>query len=295
MTGNSELSRSMSLLVNAASLAGLMLVVVLLYFVFAGWPPGEEWWINNAAGIIGTMITAAGLIVGVAVVAYQLGAQHRSSLIVLREGKREELKLKIYEGLMAKATAYLDASREARTYATFVASDSALNLANKAVNMPPYVTPRRVPEFVRLHGAAGMAASVLMLEIEKWEIAVERIEVFRYVIANTNRKTSDMLHELLQAMLPILPVDIDGNVRVQNYGEEQMERLAEVVGRYEELSWDLNSYVFDLTVEIQNALLSSLFDRRVMRREPPDPATNIVITTDEADYLGIVQRFKMEH
>lgn len=294
MKGDTELSRLVTMFANAVALTGLVLVVLFIYLKLANWPPGEDWWKDNAAEIIGTLITASSLIIGVAVVMYQLGAQQKSSLIVLREEKREELKLKIYEDLMGKATAYLEASREARTYATFVASDSALNLANMAQDMPPYVTQRRVPEFVRLHGVAGMSAAALISAIEKWEIAIERIEVFRYVVVNINRKTSDMLLELLQAMLPVLPADVHGNVMVQNYGQEQMERLTEVVTRYEELSWDLNSYVFDFTVEVQNALLSSLFNRKVMRREPPDPAKNIVITTDEADYAGLVRRFKME-
>lgn len=280
---------------NLFSLLSLLLVVLVLYLSFAGWPPGELWWKQNAAAIIGTLITASGLVLGATVVVYQLGVQHASSMSLLREGKREELKLKIYEEMMDKVATYIEASRDARSYATFAASDSALNLANRAANLPAYITPRRVAEFVRLHGVAGFAASDLMLQIEKWEIAVERIEVFRYALAHTNRRRSDLLPELLQAMLPVLPAEIDGNVRPQHYGHPQVQHLSEVVERYEALAWDLDSYVFDLTVEMQNALLASLFNRRVARREPPDPEANLVITTDERDYAGLVQRFRMEN
>ncbi|MGO1072129.1 hypothetical protein [Lysobacter sp. CA199] len=258
----------------------------------------RAWWLSNAAAIGGHLLTVAGIVVGAQMILHQVNRGHEASLAVQREGKRNELQLIIYESLSSHATAVNEAILDVNSYLRRGGWSIDTHLRSRGRAGPLTEISQSAEVLVDLHGDAGKAISALIREVEKWEISIPRLDVFRFALISASHDTREDFNSLVPIAVRLLPRhDIGDNVKQIFYpaiNEELFQQYEQHRLSFEEHANDLVSYVMDLRVEAQNQLVSGLFEgRRAPHRQPEDPS-KIVVTTNEADYERLTRFFTIE-
>src|SRR3989442_50156 len=103
------------------------------------------WFRTNAIALIGQFLTLVSVTVGVLMVIWQLHRQHRSSLALQREAKRQELKLRIYETLTQRMNSVADKLREAWMYVFVIPGN--VEMRASANGYSPRPLDQRAPKF----------------------------------------------------------------------------------------------------------------------------------------------------
>lgn len=247
------------------------------------------WFQQNTVDLIGHALTVIGIVAAAATVVWQLGRQHKSSLLLQRDNARGELKLRLHEMLTNKLRRLSSANVHAAMYAYMI----PLNIENYqrqlAQGLQPTPVKERAPEFSRLHTEANNALVELIEEFEAWSIAFPGIEVFQVALNAANHDAREAFGPLFSALLRLLPMDPPENAPPNvprplvpsPISMDEYEQIKELVGRYKDAMDVIGSYVDDLTIESQNNLLSDLFDRRVTLRQPLDPKLKVITTHPE--------------
>ena len=238
------------------------------------WPVTPDW--------VGNVLTAVGVIASVGLVLYQLGRQHSSSLKLQRSNAKDELKLKIYESLIAKARAAMNASNEAISYARSIPWEIESRRFREADGVAGKPTTLRAEELSRLHYKSAGKLVELIFEIEKWEIAFKAGPVFRYAFSAANHDAGQALHPFYTLALRLLPVDLaEHGLHVPpSPSDEVLEELKEKFNAYSDAETTVVCYITDLVTESQNLLLSKLFKRRLSPRKPLDPQFKVITLQD---------------
>lgn len=188
----------------AGIVTGLLLAAALSMRA-AGWALDSNWWSEHLADLIGHFLTIAGLIVGVLLVRHQMAQQHTSSLNVQRDGKREELKLRIYEAITDKARRVIETSLDVTSFARMMPINLNSYLRQTEQGIAPSPIDKRAIVLLELNSIAGRAVSQLIMEIEKWEMAIERFDIFRFALVSASRDVQDAFHIMFSQAVPLLP------------------------------------------------------------------------------------------
>jgi hypothetical protein len=163
----------------------------LLQFRFpvrlTGIPTGIErpmltWLRDNAIQLVNPIITVVGIILGTLTVVWQLGRQHKSSLDVQRETKREELELQIYETLVQRINALSNALTDASMYVFSIPSNIEFRQMQSIQGRDFQPLEQRAPVFSNLHHQAVHEVAVLLVEFESWLIAFPGARVFQIAL-----------------------------------------------------------------------------------------------------------------
>lgn len=248
------------------------------------------WFEQNAVGLIGHGLTLIGLFSAAGTIAWQLAKQHKNSLALQKENAREALKLQVYENLIPKIRKASHNIGRAGMYAFTIPIHIDIYQFQHSSGFNPSPVTDRAAEFLRLHGEAGSAMIELLEEFESWGIAFPGNEVFKVAINVTSYDMQQSFNELHSALLSALPFDLppDGQSPIPRIipqpllSPEQLDALKSLVDRYKAASDDAQSYLYDLTIEAQNNLLSNLFQRRVEQRKPLDPSCKVISTQPKA-------------
>jgi hypothetical protein len=239
--------------------------------------------------LIGHVLTAIGIIVAAATVVWQLGRQHRSSLLLQRDNAREELKLRLHEILTKKVRKLSSANIQAAMYVYMIPFSVENFQRQLAQGLQPEPIKSRAPEFSDLHTEATKSLIELIQEFEAWSIAFPGIEIFQVALNAANHEAQESFGPLYTALLRVLPMDPPKNMPPNTLKpfvpspitRDEHEQLTKLAERYKEAMDDIVSYVHDLTIESQNNLLSGLFDRRVPLRQPINPKFKVITTHSE--------------
>lgn len=248
------------------------------------------WFELNAVGLIGNGLTLVGLFSAAGTIAWQLAKQHKNSLALQRDNAREALKLQVYESLIPIIRKASHNISNAGMYAFTIPIHIDIYQFQHSSGFNPSPVTDRASEFLRLHGEAGSAMVELIEEFESWGIAFPGLEIFKVAINVTSYDMQKSFNELHSALLPALPFDLsaDGQsptcrvITQPLLSHEQLDTLKSLVDRYKAASDDALSYLYDLTIEAQNNLLSNLFQRRVPQRKPLDPSCRVISTQPKA-------------
>jgi hypothetical protein len=230
---------------------------------------------------LGYALTGLGLFISVWLVLLQLGRQHRSSLKLQRKSAREELKLKVYETLSAKAQAFSEANTQLSTYVRMI----PFALESYAAQVREGIDPRMDREaahLLELSTACGTALVELVVAIEAWEIAFPSAKLFKTALGCGQHDVDASFHPFFVAVLPFLSSDI--RPLPPAVEAEQLDAIKGQANSFLQALDEIRCYSYDLTVEAQNQLLSKLFKRKVEVRQPIDPACK-VITFENAEAL----------
>lgn len=250
----------------------------------------------NASGSmdwLGHALTAIGMIVSVGIVLLQLGKQHKSSLKLQRNNAKEELKLRVYEILGAKAQAFADAELEANSYASSILRELDSHVWSAENGLNRQTTELRADRLSKLHYAASGALTDLILAIESWEIAFPAAELFRAAFSSANHDVEESFHPLFQDAIRFLPTDLgELGLHVPPLPtSDGLDDFKQKVDAYSEARTTLRTYSHDLVVESQNLLLSKLFKKRVEVRKPIDPSYKVITASNT---VALMQYFKTE-
>jgi hypothetical protein len=248
------------------------------------------WLKQNAADVIGSLLTLIGIVVATITVVWQLGRQHRSVLQLQRDNAREDLKLRLHELLVAKVRKLNRANTQAAMYAFMIPFNIENYNYQLALGAKPAPMEQRVTEFSRLHSGAIDALVELIEEFEAWSVAFPGLEVFQIALNSANHNTSEAFMPLFSALVTALPFDppedahpsIPRPVVPKTLSIEKLSELKMMVDQYKKGRDEIGSYIHDLMIESQNNLLSGLFERRVSARRPIDPKLKVISTEPEA-------------
>jgi hypothetical protein len=259
------------------------------------------WLAENAADLIGHALTIIGISAATITVIWQLGRQHRSSLLLQRDNAREALKVQLHEILVQKVRKLSSACVNAGMYAFMIPFHVENYQTQVARGMRPSPIKDRASEFSRLHFAVNSALVELIEEFEAWSIAFPGLEVFQMALNSANHDAQREFDPLSTALLTVLPFDPPPEAlphtptqTVQStLSSDEQAHLKEVVQRYKDAMDVIGCYVHDLAIESQNNLLSGLFERRIPSRKPIDPSYK-VISTEPAVAKQLLHHFENE-
>jgi hypothetical protein len=118
-----------------------------------------NWLQENAIDLIGHLLTVVSVMAAALTVAWQLGRQHKSSLILQRENAREQLKLRIYESLLDKVRVLSDANLQAMMYVSSIPWDAELVQKQLEMGLRNAQLRQRAEAFSDLHFRATTGAT----------------------------------------------------------------------------------------------------------------------------------------
>lgn len=239
--------------------------------------------------LIGHGLTLIGIIVGVVIVAWQQGRQHRSSLKLQRDNAREELKLKIYEILNERVKQLGHCIMSASTYAFMIPLSIKSYQRQLTYGIAVPQPKERALELNSLHNEAVASLIRVLEEFEAWSIAFPGFKLFQAALNSANHDAREAFNQLFPSLLRSLPVDPPDDAPPNMprplagpiIDEKQLQDLEVLIGKYKKTMDVMVSYVIDLRVEAQNNLLSGLFEHRVSGREPLDPTMKVISTSPE--------------
>jgi hypothetical protein len=239
--------------------------------------PPRPWW-------IGDLITLLGIVVGVIIVIYQLGRQHKSELKLQRENYREHLRLNIYQQFSKLLDAAIHKNIDSHLYASMIPMHvhTYCDVIKKGFSHSPLED--RAAELSKLHHESLKAATELIFMVERHQIVDPRLDIFRTAIGVAHHDMMETFRPLFSFLLEILPGEIsrpDGShtlINVITPSDYQVNELERLVNAYKTASFDMECYFYDLNVELQNTLLCNLFPNKVPRRKPLDPRFKVIST-----------------
>jgi hypothetical protein len=221
-------------------------------------------WIGAAATLV-----AAGL--AAAIIMIQIGRQSRDATEQTRETERLTLKLSIYREILAICQEQAEAERKLSLKLGIL----------RYGTLPVWREPERFGgirpkaptdsmELTRLVGEALNSGNAVVTLTEQWRIVDSRLDLFSHAVSaaiHDIRGTWDNLHSKLATLLPPMRPGPDSPLpgpdkilAAENGCAAMIDGLA-----------TLSLRVTDFQREMQNLLLSELFDHTVPPRDPADP------------------------
>lgn len=232
-----------------------------------------------------------GIVIGVLIIVWQIGRQHRNSLNLQKENMKHQLRLEIYRDLAHKISKANNSLSTTLSKVISLPSSLSLKQYTKSIlHFEPMPIEDRAETISQLHSSAVADIISLATAIEEYEIAIPNFTSFKRAFCGEKleifQKAFSTFHE---EVLPFLPIDVPEDkvaelrkkVIIPPYpNKEAIEKLKELADKYLEKVADFHGYLTDLSIEAQNHLLGSLFNRKLPPRQPTDPSV-IVLTTDK--------------
>lgn len=246
-------------------------------------------WLAFDQDTTSNLITVLGILVAALMVVWQLGRQHRDSLMRQRDNAREELKVRLHELLVQKVRDLTEAIVSAKMYAFLIPAHLEGLEHQRKLGIQPRPSEKRADEFAKLHHEAAEATTNLFYDFEAWSMAFPGLEVFKVALNSVAHDAREAFSPLHTALLEALPMDpppdapayVPRPITPPPLSKEKTEQLKALVNNYSNAMDDIGVYVGDLMIESQNNLLSGLFERRVPLREPIDPRHRVISTDPE--------------
>ena len=252
--------------------------------------------INNNANLISII----GIFVGAVMLLFQSYLQHRSNVKLQREVIKDDLKRKFHDEIEKKLTsASNDASRLSsllRNIYWIECSSIRLCLQEKLETNGFKTT---VDDFMKLYNNTTESAIKLIFVIEKYEIISPEIKIFQTAINVALYDMNEYHMKILREIMRFLPsnfVDNNGNKKIISKpfpSDEQMKDYIKTYENFETGLLNLENWLYDFRVEIQNILLGSLFKNKIAPRKPIDKKW-IVITSDKKSLKKLSSYFENE-
>ncbi len=251
-------------------------------------PPNARlrpWW-------LGDLLTVLGILVGVIIVVYQLGRQHKNQLKLQKENQREQFRLQIYLEFSKLLGVAVGKNIDSGQYAFHIPFHVRVYRDQLKKGFSPVPVQDRAMELCKRHNESLGADIEIMFLIERYQIVDPRLDIFRTAISVAHYDLMEAFMPLFSFLLEILPAEIplpDGSYKTVNIiipSDDQVHELEKLVNAYNSASDDMGSYLYDLNVEIQNTLLNNLFPNKAPRRKPLDPRFKVISTeAEEIDRL----------
>jgi len=252
----------------------------------------RPWW-------LGDLLTFLSILVGVIIVIYQLGRQHRNELTLQKENYREQFRIQIYQEFSKLLGIAVEKNLHSQMYAFHIPMHVHNYRDENKKGFSPAPLRDRVMDLNKRHFDSLRSANDLMSLIERYQIVDPKLDIFITAISVAHYDMSETFNALYPFLFEILPNEIplpNGSYHLVNViipSDEQGSELEKFVDAYVAASDDLGSYLRDLNVELQNTLLIGLFPNKTSRRVPLDPKFK-VISTDPNEMENLRKYFEEE-
>lgn len=252
----------------------------------------RPWW-------LGDLITIIGIIVGVCVIVWQLGRQHKSALRLQCENYKEQLRLDVYQEFSKVLEEANEKTSDVGMYLWLIPSQLYLFIDQINSGFRPATVRSRAIECCNKYEEESISIINLLRLFEKYEIISPELDIFKLAVnvaIYDMRETFNPLHSILLQILPRDIVDNSGNPQLDNVitpTQEQMSELDMLADAFKEACDNLIGYLHDLNTELQGIFLGRLFDNKIKKREPIDPSIK-VITTEEKEVSILKKYFEEE-
>jgi hypothetical protein len=241
--------------------------------------------------LIEFVIQLAGIVTGLLIIVVQVGRQHRSSLLLQKENLRDAQRIKLFDELSEKIGD---------------AEAAVVQLGIQGLLLPSalktYLFQAQIPAFtpvpikyrsLDLQGqqeALDAALLGVISAIERREVIAPALVIFRYALSDQSERSRKAFQHFADTARPLLPVDPPEDLRaagvqprtLKPLEEEDIPPMEEAGGSLHAECSQLTNYLNDLSREIQNRLLGSLFDSQVHARKPLDPRFLVIGTSKES-------------
>jgi len=251
---------------------------------------------------IGHLISILAILVPAFVVLAVADRQFRRISRLQREGTREKLKLEIYAEYKQAILRASDSIADVATFCRLTVPSLALNVDLYAEDMAPIPLSESESDFRKAHYAAIESLVELTIVVEQYEIVDPNLAVFRMAFSHASYCMVKAFSPLQAELFKYLPYDVPLEKREEHGLEttthavpsrDDLIRVENVAGVYEEAIVDAGCYVYDLAIEAQNIFLGGLFDHRLEGRKPTNPKY-VVITSDPKDLIRLTKYFNEE-
>ena len=235
------------------------------------------------------------ILIGILIAAFQIRKGYEDSLNLQKENIKQEHFSRLHteiELIVDQLLKTQSAFSGALYSIDFAFGTGALEVANGRATDWIKVTSQQ--ELNAKSYDLQMAIVGLISVVERYEIIEPRLKIFQLAFNVTSHDVRTTFAPLMSKLSNVLPNEAGvshipfrmPNQRVEAEIRQQIDLLRDALG-------DVSSYTMDLRVEIQNLLLSDLFDRKLNRRKPLDPRFK-VISTEQQDYLKLETYFMNE-
>jgi len=236
-----------------------------------------------------TIVQLLGIVGAIWGVSYQMNKQREMQL----EKHKIELQLKTYE----RITNNIENSSPTGLATTFNILCGCFDDARKkSSENKEYVPPPFHPE--EIHKTVSEVFSKLWKvssTIEKYEIVSPHMPLFREALVKSTRELSNAYLPLVRVM-PYLLVSKENNGKQGDFiipNESDIELLEKYVSSFNEISYDIAGYLYDIQVELQNSLLGEFFERKLSVRFPKDNDV-LVLNSKDSHMLKRVREYVNE-
>lgn len=256
---------------------------------------GMPWWGQ-------TIITLLGFLISATMIIWQMKHQQKTSLLLQRENSREALRLQIYQTLEKQISKVNEAAIKAGGYLLLLPANIKSNAFSLAHGVKPPPLRERALDYNSKNYELSEAIVELFYAFESYEIACPDFKIFKIALSSAQHDLREVNAKLFTELLEILPIDLNeddakktGHKLIDKPlpDDERCQKLEALIGRYKEITTDVNSYMHDLQIDAQNKLLNKLFDNKLPPRRPLDPKYK-VITTDPKDIEELKRYFENE-
>jgi hypothetical protein len=238
---------------------------------------------NQVLGSILTFIESHTMLIGIALILFQLYLQHRSTLAAQTEKMKDDLRLRIFDELNASLKA---ASR------AFGISTAILLLPDKIAHFWKFIDEPNIPS-VRLkeradllrkaHADLSARLSEVTDSLERYEIVIKGIAPARQEFCKKCGEVNSLFSGIFSYLLRFLPFDyIDHTGTAQVKGplrpsQADFSKFKNLCDEYYQHTLTIQCYLWDLSHISQNSLLGDMFPNRLGGRKPAKPKEHKVL------------------
>lgn len=255
------------------------------------WAAAVDWFIALPPAVQAACITGSGTLAAAGLAAkmitVQLKGQADNALAQSRKTEQLKLKLEVYRQILKLCDDAGDGTSSLIAYLTRIDVQffSARVMAARGLEQRPTVG---VPELLALKTAQDDAPVKIIVLVESWQIVDPRMAVFQDAANALAFDIRNAFIEYNSHVMKLLPIDrSDGKgplpwVPPSDADEAERKRRQAAL---EAPLYELNGVIGDLRTEMQNALLSELFDHTVPAREPADPQAKVIRLAEHAEII----------
>lgn len=247
------------------------------------------------------LVKLVGIVIGVLLVVWQVGHQHRSSLLLQKESLRDEQRVRHFDNLVQLIRDAEEALMRVGQWGTFTTNRLRMFVQQSAIpGFQPTPVAARSLEFLDFQAASNRAIVALIVAIEHREVTSPTFLVFRYAITHQAERARDAFTRFNTAALPFLPVDPPNDLvatgvapRTLRYpNTTDLDTLEGLARNLFTEHLTLGNFLNDLSREAQKRLLGPLFGEHVPDRRPLDPDI-LVIGSSREQVLQIEERLEL--
>ena len=234
------------------------------------------------AAVIGVVAAVGTGTVGALLVVWQIGRQARHAIQQNRHNEALKLKLQVYEEIVPICRDASHAEINLSSYVRQFQTDVALFRQMTQSGLPWQIPKARIAVLIEKNYAYSRKSVEIIGFTERWQIIDPRIEIVRTATNVAMHDIDTAYQAYFNFAVRIMPQEIPGHAQQgtlfpwrqpDEQTAQEFERLGQTLL---DALMTLGCYIYDFQVEMQNLLLSELFERKLPPRKPIDPNMIVV-------------------